>query len=100
MDRTVRYRLHGVSFEWDADKAMSNRVRHGVPFELACEVFFDPFARAVDATESDEARDAAIGRTESQALLFVVHVIRHEETIRIISARHATPEERRSYEQF
>ncbi|MGH8863245.1 MAG: BrnT family toxin [Burkholderiales bacterium] len=100
MDRTVRYRLHGVSFEWDANKAASNRVRHGVPFELACEVFFDPFARAVDATEPDEARDAAIGRTESQALLFVVHVICHEEVIRIISARHATPEERRSYEQF
>ena len=100
MDRTVRYRLHGVSFEWDAHKAASNRVRHGVPFELACEVFFDPFARAMDAAEPDEARDAAIGRTESQVLLFVVHVIRHEEVIRIVSARHATPEERRSYEQF
>jgi len=42
--------------------------------------------------------DATIGRTESQALLFVVHVIRHEEIIRIISARYATPQERRTFE--
>ena len=32
------------------------------------------------------------------SFLFVVHVIRHEETIRIISAREATREERRQYE--
>ncbi|MSP98004.1 MAG: BrnT family toxin [Betaproteobacteria bacterium] len=100
MSRTVRYKLRGVAFEWDAAKADANLVQHGVPFERACEVFFDPFARIVDATEPDETRDAAIGRTESQALLFVVHVIRHAEIIRIISARHATPQERRTFEQF
>ena len=100
MNRSVRYCLHGVTFEWDAAKAEANFVQHGVPFELACEVFFDPFAQVVDATEPDEARDATIGRTESQALLFVVQVIRHEEIIRIISARYATPKERRTFEQF
>jgi uncharacterized protein len=73
-----------------------------VPFELACEVFFDPFARWLNATHSDEVRDAAVGRTGSQALLYVVHVIRneHEEVIRIVSTRRATSEERRTYEQF
>ena len=45
-----------------------------------------------------ESREAAIGYTEGERLLFVVHVIRHEETIRIISAREATREERRQYE--
>jgi len=100
MDRTIRYRLHGVAFEWDAAKAASNQLRHGVPFKLACEVFFDPFVRVTDANQPHEARDAAIGYTESQALLFVVHVIRHEEFIRIISARHATPQERRTYEDL
>jgi uncharacterized DUF497 family protein len=40
----------------------------------------------------------AIGYTEGERLLFVVHVIRYEETIRIISAREATREERRQYE--
>lgn len=100
MNRTVLFLFRGVTFEWDAAKADANLLRHGVPFELACEVFFDPLVRLVDATEADESRDAAIGRTESQTLLFVVHVIRHEEAIRIISARHATPQERRTNEQF
>lgn len=100
MDRTVAFCLNGVTFEWDAEKAARNRIQHGIPFELACEVFFDPFARWLDATDSDETRDAAVGRTVSQSLLYVVHVVRHEEVIRIISARHATSEERRTYEQF
>lgn len=101
MDHDVCHVLRGVTFEWNRAKATTNRLKHGVPFELACEVFFDPLVRVVDATESVEARDAAIGRTRSQALLFVVHVISdEEETIRIISARHATSQERGTYEQF
>lgn len=99
MTQTIRHQLRGVVFEWDSVKAASNVLRHGVPFELACEVFFDPFVRVTSTDEPDEVRDAAIGYTESETLLFIVHVIRHEETIRIISARHATPRERRDYEE-
>ena len=100
MDRTNTFKLNGISFEWDSEKAARNRLQHGVSFEIACEVFFDPFVRWLDATQSDEIRDAAVGRSRSQTLLFVVHVIHHEEVIRIISARRATTEERRIYEQF
>ncbi len=99
MNRTVRHRLQGVAFEWDSAKAASNVLRHGVPFELACEVFFDPFVRVIDATEEDEGRDAAIGYTETESLLYVVHVGCHEEVIRIISARPASRKERQLYEQ-
>jgi uncharacterized protein len=54
---------------------------------------------AVDSSNPTESREAAIGYTEGERLLFV-HVIRHEEeTIRIISAREATREERRQYEK-
>lgn len=42
MNRTVLFLFRGVTFEWDAAKADANLLRHGVPFELACEVFFDP----------------------------------------------------------
>ncbi|MBK6454149.1 MAG: BrnT family toxin [Proteobacteria bacterium] len=45
-----------------------------------------------------EPREAAVGYTEGEQLLFVVHVIRHEEIIRLISAREATRDERRQYE--
>ena len=95
----VTYRLYGVQFEWDRDKAKANLAKHAVSFEQACEVFFDPFVRLVDATDQGEARDAAIGYTEESRLLFVVHVIRHEESIRIISARQATSQERKRYEE-
>jgi len=59
---------------------------------------FDPFVRLVDASDHGEAREAAIGLAEDWHLLYVVHLIRKEDRIRIISARAATPSERRAYE--
>ena len=100
MSQPIRYILNGVVFEWDTGKAEANLLKHGVPFELACEVFFDPFVRVTDASGIDEARDAAIGYTDSQTLLYVVHVVHHEEITRIISARRASSQERRLHEQY
>ena len=67
-------------------------------FLEAREVFFDPFFRPVDASVEEEAREAAIGYTEDSGLLFVVRLVREEESIRIISARPATAEEKKIYE--
>lgn len=39
----IVYRLQDVEFEWDSNKAQSNIEKHGVTFEEATEVFFDPF---------------------------------------------------------
>jgi hypothetical protein len=89
---------HGQHFVWDPEKASSNAGKHGVSFEIACQVFFDPFVRIEDATDGEEQRDAVIGLTEDWTLLFVVHMLRDGDTIRIISARQATAQERRSYE--
>jgi uncharacterized DUF497 family protein len=99
MPRTVQFAYRGASFEWDHVKAETNHAKHGVAFETACEAFFDPFRRVVDAGNHDEARDALIGYTESQILLTIVHLVRDEEIIRIISARRASKEERSLYEQ-
>jgi uncharacterized DUF497 family protein len=90
--------LRGQTFEWDSEKAAINLRKHNVTFQEACEVFFDPFFCLVDATAEDEAREAAIGYTERSRLLFIVHMVRQEQTIRIISARPATTEERKIYE--
>jgi uncharacterized DUF497 family protein len=70
-----------------------------VSFEAAATVFFDPFLRIEDASRDEEERDAAIGFDEIQRLLYVVHIEVEDEYIRIISARPATSEERRSYDQ-
>jgi uncharacterized DUF497 family protein len=94
----VSFELQGQIFEWDADKAFANLRKHQVSFEKACEVFFDPFVRLMDASDQGEAREAAIGLTEDWAPLFVVHVIRNSDVIRLISARPATPSERRAYD--
>jgi uncharacterized DUF497 family protein len=53
-------------------------------FEQACEVFFDPLVRLVDAGVEDEARDALLGEMKQGSLLFVVHIEREGEAIRMI----------------
>lgn len=96
---TVRYSRGGDTFEWDSEKAAENLRKHEIPFELACEVFSDPFLLFTDASIPEEARDAAIGYTSTSQLLFIVHVEATPECLRLISARRATPHERRQYEE-
>lgn len=95
---SVRHSIHGIRFEWHAAKAAANRRKHGVEFEQACEVFFDPFLRLLDVgQEGEEAREAVLGLTQDWQLLYVVFVERGE-VFRIVSARRATRGERRHYE--
>ena len=95
----VVYRLQGVEFEWDEQKAQRNVEKHGVTFEEAAEVFFDPFYQYGDATpaDADEQREFILGYSVAQQLLLVVSTERGERT-RIISARPATRTERKQYE--
>jgi uncharacterized DUF497 family protein len=94
----VTYSLNGVTFRWDEAKARSNLAKHGVTFEQAAQVFFDPYIKHADAGGEDEARDGALGCDFQYRLLFVVHLIFEDDGIRIISARHATASERKRYE--
>ncbi len=95
----AHFQLQGLSFVWNAQKAKLNVVNHdGIRFEQAAEAFFDPFMRLVDASRQDEARDALIGFDMGGTLLFVVHVVIEDETIRIISARTATLKEQKYYD--
>jgi len=95
----ARFELHGIVFVWDEEKARFNRGKHGASFERAAEVFFDPFAKLVDASRNDEAREALIGVDFDLNVLYVAHVAFEAETrIRIISARPASGAERKAYE--
>lgn len=94
----VRYTLHEIQFEWDEPKAKTNFRKHKVSFETACEVFFDPFIRVVDAGVVDrEERAGVIGMTVNWRLLFVVYVERGD-AIRLLSARPVEKTERELYE--
>jgi uncharacterized DUF497 family protein len=83
-------------FEWDADKAAANLVKHGVSFPEAATVFADPFAVYLD-DGSGVGRMVVIGTSIRDRLLYVVHVERGERD-RLISARRATSGEREVYE--
>lgn len=94
----VIFLRHEQYFVWDADKAVRNLAKHGVSFEQASTVFFDPFAVLVDATSGDEQREAIIGLTDDMDALYVVHIMRQDDVIRIISARPASKRERSEHE--
>lgn len=95
----VYFALNGITFVWNDEKARLNPAKHdGVTFQQATEIFFDPFLVVVDASRNNEARDAVIGMDRRWNLLYVVHIERKDETIRIISARKATTQEREDYE--
>jgi uncharacterized DUF497 family protein len=94
----IEYELRGIRFQWNADKAKENIEKHGVSFEQAAQIFFDPFLRYEDASFDEEQRDAAIGCDFDFRVLFVVHMLIEDEFIRIISARKADPAERKCYE--
>ncbi|MBS1221656.1 MAG: BrnT family toxin [Proteobacteria bacterium] len=94
----IEFVRQSIRFVADHDKARSNLRKHHVSFERAAEAFFDPFLKVLDASRNEEARDAILGMDETQRLLFVVHLALEDEGIRLISARKATREERRYYE--
>jgi len=87
-----------VRFEWDPDKAASNKRKHGVTFTEAAECFEDPLALVVDDPK-DPARQILIGTSRTHRLVVTVYVERDVAVIRIISARLATTHERRNYEE-
>ena len=88
-----------AAFEWDERKAAANYVKHGVTFEMARDVFGDPFAIDwLDEREDyGEERFIIIGMVEGR-LLFVAYAMRRN-VIRIISARGAEPYEQRKYHE-
>lgn len=91
-------------FEWDETKNRRNEQKHGISFELAREVFLDPLCLTIaDPAYADEERFWTIGSLPNLVILVVVHTMRfqHEQEItRIISARRATRNERKFYEEM
>ena len=89
-----------LTFEWDEEKAKRNVRKHKVSFEEASTVFADPLSLTIpDPLHSEEEdRFVTMGMSIKGRLLVVVHTERGD-IIRIISARLATPRERRDYER-
>ena len=86
----------GEDFEWDEEKNLSNLKKHGVDFRDAAAIFDDEDRiEFFDAAHSGtEDRYNTIGMVRD--ILFVVYTERRER-IRMISARKATPFEKKMY---
>jgi uncharacterized protein len=88
------------NFDWDAQKAESNFLKHAVSFDEAVSIFGDPLALTFSDSEHSEVeeRSRTFGISNRLRLLVVVHTER-EKGIRIISARKATRYEKNIYEK-
>ena len=88
-----------MDYQWDPQKATTNRTKHGIDFADAVGVFEDP--RALTLREqyiSDEQRFVTLGMDFLGRHLVVAYTHRRE-AIRLISARRATRREQQNYER-
>ncbi len=84
---------------WDDLKNESNFAKHGVWFEEAQTVLFDPLLFSNLNPHPDGNRMEYLGKSEDFRLLYVVTIEEFDDEIRIISARKATSNERKQYEE-
>ena len=96
----IEYSLHGIRFDWGNNKSETNLRKHGIAFENACEVFFDPFLRMMEQEiHHGQMREAVVGMTVNWRLLYVIYTMLKDDIFRIISARPVTRHERQQYEE-
>ena len=90
-----------VYFEWDRRKATINVRKHGISFDEASTVFDDPVACLFDDEDhsAEESREILIGHSVNNRLLLVCFTERTKDVVRIFSARLATRQERKEYEE-
>jgi len=93
-----------MRFVWDDNKSRTNLAKHGISFGTAAKVFDDPRVySSPDHVVEGEQRWKSIGWAAGvTVVLSVAHTVAEsggEEVIRIISARKATANERRGYEE-
>lgn len=99
--RDVRFTISDFVFVYDAQKGALNKQKHGISFETAAYVFLDNLR--LDFSDDrhstlDKERWITIGLVKD--VLTVVYCERLEDgkdCLRLISARQATPAERRLY---
>jgi uncharacterized DUF497 family protein len=84
---------------WDPNKAEINFKKHGIRFSDAEMVLYDSFAMTLEEhIVANEQRYVTIGTDAVSRIIAVVYSYRSD-TIRLISARKATPRERKQYEE-
>jgi uncharacterized DUF497 family protein len=88
-----------LRFEWNDKKARLNKRKHKLAFEEASTVFGDPLSLTIPDTVHSVGDDRfiTIGTSDKNRLIVVVYTD-NEDVIRIISARQASANEKKQYE--
>lgn len=86
-----------MEFDWDYDKNKSNNEKHGIDFNDAKEVFKDDNSKVAPDLRKDYGEDRLkiIGKIYG-SIISVIYTVRNNAT-RIISARKASSNERKEY---
>ncbi len=89
-----------LNFQWDENKARTNLAKHGVGFAEAATVFGDPLSLTIPdrAHSQNEDRFVILGTSHNGKSLVVVPTERGD-SIRLISARRASRQERKNFEE-
>ncbi len=85
-----------MEFEFDPEKSAGNKIKHGIDFDEAQELWSDPRLVEIPVKTSDEPRYLVIGKISEKYWSAVV-TYRGEKT-RIISVRRSRKEEVNIYE--
>jgi len=89
-----------MNYEWDENKRAINLAKHGVDFADAVGALEDPCGLTFEEADAEgEARFVSLGYGFCSRILYVVWTERGIDTIRIISARKASPSEARHYRE-
>lgn len=85
-----------MKYEYDENKSVSNKQKHGIDFEEAKQLWDDDRLLEIKTSFSDEERYVNIGKIQNK--FFTVVVTYREDKIRIISARRSRQKEIEIYE--
>jgi uncharacterized DUF497 family protein len=85
-------------FEFDEQKSSTNKLKHGIDFIEAQQLWDDPERIEIPARTSEEPRIMIIGRM-GQSIWTCIYTIR-DNNIRIISVRKARKDEKEIYESL
>jgi uncharacterized protein len=88
-----------VRFEFDPDKSQANKLKHGIDFPEATELWNDPNAIESPSDYPGEERIVRIGKI-GEKFWTAIFTYRPQSVIRIISVRRGRANERKRYEDF
>jgi len=86
-----------MQYEYDPAKSQSNKIKHGIDFEEAQELWKDKYALRLDARSDIEPRYAVIGSING--VLWSAFITYRGEATRIFSVRRARKQEAKTYEE-